>query len=79
LVGATLGEAELVEAQALAERKSQRQLARRYGIDQARAEILPAGIVLLAEVQRKLGVPLHVCNGGIREGAVLASLETLAA
>ena len=30
-----------------------------------------AGIVLLAEVQKLLGVPLHVCNGGIREGAVL--------
>lgn len=79
LVGATLGEAQLAEAQALVERKSRRQLARRYGVDQARAEILPAGIVLLAEVQRKLGVPLHVCDGGIREGAVLASLETLAA
>jgi exopolyphosphatase/guanosine-5'-triphosphate,3'-diphosphate pyrophosphatase len=79
LVGATLGEAELAEAQAIVERKPRRQLARRYGVDQARAEILPAGIVLLAEVQRKLGVPLHVCDGGIREGAVLASLETLAA
>ena len=42
-------------------------------------EILPAGVVLLAEVQRKLGVTLHVCGGGIREGAVLASLEALAA
>jgi hypothetical protein len=30
-------------------------------------------------VQRRLGVPLHVCGGGIREGAVLASLDALAA
>jgi hypothetical protein len=30
-------------------------------------------------VQRKLGVPLRVCAGGIREGAVLASREALAA
>ena len=79
LVGATLGEAELAEAQALLKRRSRRHIARRYGVDPARAEILPAGIVLLAEVQRKLGVPLHVCDGGIREGAVLASLEALAA
>lgn len=79
LVGATLGEAELAEAQALLDRKRPRQIARRYGIDQERVEILPAGVVLLAEVQRKLGVPLHVCEGGIREGAVLASLEALAA
>ena len=33
----------------------------------------------VAEVQRLLGVPLHVCDGGIREGAVLASLDALAA
>jgi hypothetical protein len=26
-----------------------------------------------------LGVPLHVCSGGIREGAVLASLAERAA
>ena len=79
LVGAELGEAELAEALRLVETKPPRQIARRYGVDRARAEILPAGVVLLAEVQRKLAVPLHVCNGGIREGAVLASLEALAA
>ena len=79
LVGPELGEAELAEALILVEKKAPRQIARRYGVDRARAEILPAGVVLLAEVQRKLGVSLHVCNGGIREGAVLASLETLAA
>jgi len=79
LVGATLGEAELAAALTLLEQRRPRQIARRYGVDQARVEILPAGVVLLAEVQRKLGVPLHVCDGGIREGAVLASLEALAA
>jgi len=79
LVGAELGEEELAEALALVESKTPRQIARRYGVDRARAAILPAGVVLLAEVQRKLGVPLHVCDGGIREGAVLASLEALAA
>lgn len=79
LVGPSLGEAELAEALTIAEGKTPRQLERRYGVDPARAEILPAGIVLLAEVQRKVGAPLYVCDGGIREGAVLASLETLAA
>jgi exopolyphosphatase/guanosine-5'-triphosphate,3'-diphosphate pyrophosphatase len=79
LVGAELGTEELAEALRLVETKSPRQISRRYGVDRARAEILPAGVVLLAEVQRRLGVPLHVCSGGIREGAVLASLETLAA
>ncbi len=79
LVGAELGETELAEALRIVETTSPRDVARRFGVDRARAEILPAGVLLLAEVQRKLDVTLHVCGGGIREGAVLASLETLAA
>jgi exopolyphosphatase/guanosine-5'-triphosphate,3'-diphosphate pyrophosphatase len=79
LVGSELGEPELAEALHLVETISPREIARRFGVDRARAEILPAGVILLAEVQRKLGVSLHVCGGGIREGAVLASLDALAA
>jgi exopolyphosphatase / guanosine-5'-triphosphate,3'-diphosphate pyrophosphatase len=79
LVGAELGETELAEALQIVETTSPRDVARRFGIDRARAEILPAGVVLLAEVQRKLGVTLHACSGGIREGAVLASVDALAA
>jgi exopolyphosphatase / guanosine-5'-triphosphate,3'-diphosphate pyrophosphatase len=79
LVGYRLGEEELAEALRLAEQESDRSLVRRFGVDLARARILPAGIVLLAEVQRLLGVPLHVCNGGIREGAVLQSVAARAA
>jgi exopolyphosphatase/guanosine-5'-triphosphate,3'-diphosphate pyrophosphatase len=79
LVGAELGETELTEALEILDTTPPREVARRFGIDRARAEILPAGVILLAEVQRRLGVTLHVCSGGIREGAVLASLEALAA
>jgi len=79
LVGEELGETELAEALRIVETTSPREIARRFGVDRGRAEILPAGVILLAEVQRKLGVPLHVCGGGIREGAVLASLDALAA
>jgi exopolyphosphatase/guanosine-5'-triphosphate,3'-diphosphate pyrophosphatase len=79
LVGAELGEAELAEALRILETRSPREVARSFGVDRARAEILTAGVILLAEVQRKLGVTLHVCDGGIREGAVLASLDALAA
>lgn len=79
LVGESLGAEELAEALQLVERQPPREIARRFGVDRARAEILPGGVVLLAEVQRRLAVPLRVCDGGIREGAVLASLETLAA
>jgi exopolyphosphatase / guanosine-5'-triphosphate,3'-diphosphate pyrophosphatase len=79
LVGALLGREQLGEALRLVATKHPRTIARRYGVDRSRARILPAGIVLLAEVQRRLGVPLRVCDGGIREGAVLASVEALAA
>jgi exopolyphosphatase / guanosine-5'-triphosphate,3'-diphosphate pyrophosphatase len=79
LVGAELGDTELAEALRLVERYPPREIARRFGVDRARAEILPAGVILLAEVQRRLGAPLHVCDGGIREGAVLALLDSLAA
>jgi exopolyphosphatase/guanosine-5'-triphosphate,3'-diphosphate pyrophosphatase len=79
LVGAKLGAEELVEALHIVETTPPREVARCFGVDRARADILPAGVILLTEVQRKLGVPLHVCDGGIREGAVLASLDSLAA
>jgi exopolyphosphatase/guanosine-5'-triphosphate,3'-diphosphate pyrophosphatase len=79
LVGSHLGSDELAEALRLVENESERSISRRFGVDRARARILPAGIVVLAEVQRKLGVPLHVCNGGIREGAVLESAAVRAA
>jgi exopolyphosphatase / guanosine-5'-triphosphate,3'-diphosphate pyrophosphatase len=79
LVGAELGETELAEALQIVETTSPREVADRFGVDRARAEILPAGIILLAEVRQRLGVTLHVCDGGIREGAVLATLAALAA
>jgi exopolyphosphatase/guanosine-5'-triphosphate,3'-diphosphate pyrophosphatase len=79
LVGSHLGSDELAEALFLVANEPEREIVRRFGVDPSRARILGAGIVLLAEVQRRLGVPLHVCNGGIREGAVLAYAAARAA
>jgi exopolyphosphatase/guanosine-5'-triphosphate,3'-diphosphate pyrophosphatase len=79
LVGPWLGEAELAEAMRIVATKPEETISRRYGVHRTRAKILPAGLVLLAEVQERLGVPLHVCDGGIREGAVLATVAELAA
>ena len=79
LVGPWLGDAELAEAMRLVETKPSEVISRRYGVHRTRVRILPAGLVILAEVQQRLGVPLHVCDGGIREGAVLASVAELAA
>lgn len=79
LVGPWLGDAELAEALRLVEAAPARVLSKRFGIDRSRAPIVPAGVAILAEVQKLLGVPLHVCDGGIREGAVLATVAALAA
>jgi exopolyphosphatase / guanosine-5'-triphosphate,3'-diphosphate pyrophosphatase len=79
LVGSWLGEPELAEAMRLVATKPGQAISRRYGVHRTRVKILPAGLVLLAEVQQRLGVPLHVCDGGIREGAVLATVAELAA
>jgi exopolyphosphatase / guanosine-5'-triphosphate,3'-diphosphate pyrophosphatase len=79
LVGPWLGDAELEEALRLVEDLSPRQVARRFGVDRARACILPAGVAILAHVHELLGVPLHVCSGGIREGAVLQQVAEAAA
>jgi exopolyphosphatase/guanosine-5'-triphosphate,3'-diphosphate pyrophosphatase len=79
LVGPTLGERELAHAMEILRNETPRAISRQYGVDRARVRILPGGVAILAEVQRRLGVPLHVCSGGIREGAVLVSAAVLAA
>ena len=79
LVGPWLGAAELAEALHLCETLPPRDLAKRFGVDRGRAEILDGGIAILAEVQQLLGVPLHVCDGGIRQGAALLRRAALAA
>jgi exopolyphosphatase/pppGpp-phosphohydrolase len=79
LVGPWLGDVELTEALRLVETTTPRAIAKRFGVDRSRALILPAGVAILAHVHALLGVPLHVCDGGIREGAVLETMATLAA
>jgi exopolyphosphatase / guanosine-5'-triphosphate,3'-diphosphate pyrophosphatase len=57
-----------------------RQIAKRYKLDRQRARTITAGGLILAEIQRRLTVPLEVGRGGIREGAALQLLEaTIAA
>jgi exopolyphosphatase/pppGpp-phosphohydrolase len=79
LVGPWLDDAAFAEAFRLIETLEPRVISRRFDIDRTRVRITPAGLVLLATVHELLGVPLHVCSGGIREGAVLQTVESLAA
>lgn len=79
LVGSWLGGPELTEALRLVDANAPRELSRRFGFDRSRAPIVPAGIAILDRVHELLGVPMHVCSGGIREGAVLATVAARAA
>jgi len=46
-------------------------VAARHGIDAERARLLPAGILILRALGERLGAPMSVGRGGIREGVLL--------
>ena len=80
LVGPILGEEELTQALGLSSAKRSAKLARAFGLDEQRARVLPAGAIVLREVTRRLGQPLRLARGGLREAAVNRMLaEALAA
>jgi exopolyphosphatase / guanosine-5'-triphosphate,3'-diphosphate pyrophosphatase len=79
IVGNELGEAELATAVRKLSRRSSREIAKEFGVDRARARTVTAGAVVLSEAQRRLGVPLAIARGGLREGAALTLLEEVAA
>ena len=51
---------------------------RTHADESATPGILPAGILVLREAHRRLGVTLEVARGGVREGAILGLLDELA-
>ena len=46
-------------------------VARRHGLAPERAKLLPAGILVLDAAARRLGMPMQIGRGGLREGVVL--------
>jgi exopolyphosphatase/guanosine-5'-triphosphate,3'-diphosphate pyrophosphatase len=74
LVGRTLAEEELALAIKRIRKRTAAELASALDLDPIRARTLLAGALILAEVQRRLGVPLEVARGGLREGAATALL-----
>jgi exopolyphosphatase/guanosine-5'-triphosphate,3'-diphosphate pyrophosphatase len=79
IVGDTLAAAELDAALRAVSAAPARIVAADFGIDRRRARLLPAGILILAAVQRRLVVPLDVSSAGLREGAALGLLAEAAA
>lgn len=74
-----LGPEQLERAVELLSTKSHRSLTRRHGIEARRLRLLLGGALILAEVQRRLVLPLGVADAGLREGALLSQLDELAA
>jgi exopolyphosphatase / guanosine-5'-triphosphate,3'-diphosphate pyrophosphatase len=72
IAGGRLGPGELDDVIARLATTPAETLAERHGVSQERARTLPAGAIILAGIQRRLGTPLRVQRGGLREGALLA-------
>lgn len=66
-----LSAGQLRSAMQLLRRCSSGELVETYGFAPERARTLAAGAVILFEIQKRLGVPLLVARGGVREGAAL--------
>jgi exopolyphosphatase / guanosine-5'-triphosphate,3'-diphosphate pyrophosphatase len=78
IVGRTLGEDDFEAALRVLGKRSAAKVAKTFGLHERRARTLASGAVILAGVQRRLGVPLDVSRAGLREGAALAILDELA-
>jgi exopolyphosphatase / guanosine-5'-triphosphate,3'-diphosphate pyrophosphatase len=71
LVGRTLTPKQLQKATALLRKRRAAEIAAEFGLPLWRARTILAGVLVLAEAQRRLGVPLVVARAGLREGAAL--------
>ena len=74
LAGRKLGEKELQRCLECVSSKPSAAVARKHGLQPARARTLTAGTLILAEAQKRFGVPLKVAREGVREGAILTLL-----
>ena len=71
LAGAELGPAELARALDALCSEPAEAVASRVGLDPVRVRLLPAGVLVLAELARRLNQPLRICKGGLREGVIM--------
>jgi exopolyphosphatase/guanosine-5'-triphosphate,3'-diphosphate pyrophosphatase len=75
LLSPLLDDAALEQAIATLCKLGPKQIALDHGLSRKRAERLLGGTLVLAAVQRLVGIPLEVAAGGVREGAALSLLE----
>jgi exopolyphosphatase / guanosine-5'-triphosphate,3'-diphosphate pyrophosphatase len=74
LFGGQLSPERLERALALLAAEPVAVVAQRFDLDAERVRLLPAGILILSEASARLGRPLQIGNGGLREGVVLELL-----
>lgn len=72
IVGKELGETELAHVLHVLRKRPSAKVASEFKIDPTRARTVAAGVVILAEIQRRAGRPLEVVPGGLREGLALS-------
>lgn len=71
LAGPMLDQRSLMRALTLLANVPGPELARRFALDRERIRLLPAGLLILQAISRRVTVPLHVGRGGMREGVLL--------
>ena len=71
LVGAVLEHETLERGIRVLASNSIDEVARRFELEPERVRLLPAGILILEAAADRLGVPLQIGRGGLREGVVL--------
>jgi exopolyphosphatase/guanosine-5'-triphosphate,3'-diphosphate pyrophosphatase len=71
LVGPVLDPAALARALGVLRAAPAAVVAGRHGLAPERTELLPAGILVLAAASRRLGKPMRIGRGGLREGLIL--------
>jgi exopolyphosphatase/guanosine-5'-triphosphate,3'-diphosphate pyrophosphatase len=74
LVGAVLEHETLERAVRVLSSNPIAEVARRFELDPERVRLLPAGILLLEGCSDRLGRPLKIGKGGLREGVILELL-----
>jgi exopolyphosphatase/guanosine-5'-triphosphate,3'-diphosphate pyrophosphatase len=79
LVGAVLGPEELEKSIEVLAHTPTSKLIGHHDLNPARVHTLTAGAIILAAIQERLGIPLRVARGGIREGAAFELRAELAA
>jgi exopolyphosphatase/guanosine-5'-triphosphate,3'-diphosphate pyrophosphatase len=71
MVGPLLDDESLDRAVRLLSATPSQQIARQFGLEATRARLLPAGALIIQGAMHRLGTPLWVGRGGIRQGVVL--------